>query len=156
MQTYSHWKNVTYICNLVRKSETSMVDPARHTGLPERTLGELSETSLGKKYLIQTRTIARASASGDGQTDGRNAPSCSLARLPLASSQPPPSLSPVRIRIVRSPDRRQKERSLSMPKVREGEKLQHTLARCRHISLSVRQETSQTNSQTSHLHRRIR
>ena len=33
-----------------------MVDPARHTGLPERTLGELSETSLGKKYLIQTRT----------------------------------------------------------------------------------------------------
>ena len=38
-------------------SETSMVDPARHTGLPERTLGELSETSLGKKYLIQTRTM---------------------------------------------------------------------------------------------------
>ena len=35
-----------------------MVDPARHTGLPERTLGELSETSLGKKYLIQTRTHA--------------------------------------------------------------------------------------------------
>ena len=33
-----------------------MVDPARHTGLLERTLGELSETSLGKKYLIQTVT----------------------------------------------------------------------------------------------------
>ena len=36
-----------------------MVDPARHTGLPEGTLGDLSETSLSKKYLIQTRTDRR-------------------------------------------------------------------------------------------------
>ena len=33
-----------------------MVDPARHTGLPEGTLRDVSEMSLGKKYLIQTRT----------------------------------------------------------------------------------------------------
>ena len=51
-----HIKPLNKWKHLVRKSEISMVDPARHTGLPERTLGELSETSLGKKYLIQTVT----------------------------------------------------------------------------------------------------
>ena len=52
-----HIKPLNKWKHLVRKSEISMVDPARHTGLPEGTLGELSETSLGKKYLIQTRTM---------------------------------------------------------------------------------------------------
>ena len=40
------------------KAERSlMVDPARRTGLLERSLRELSEISLGEKNLIQTRTI---------------------------------------------------------------------------------------------------
>ena len=33
-----------------------MVDPARHTGLPEGTLGDVSEMSLDKKDVIQTWT----------------------------------------------------------------------------------------------------
>ena len=53
-----------------------MVDPARHTGLPERTLGELSETSLGKKYLIQTRTFVSPSFSTQDAFRGTKLSKC--------------------------------------------------------------------------------
>ena len=51
-----HIKPLNKWKHLVRKSEISMVDPARLTGLPDRTHGDVSEMSLDKKYLIQART----------------------------------------------------------------------------------------------------
>ena len=91
-----------------------MVDPARHTGLPERTLGELSETSLGKKYLIQTRTSDLKHHQKDTSYGGqfRSINSCNLpcrwqSFLWAAAAQNPRSF--IASKIQRRSDRRRRK-----------------------------------------------